>query len=238
MNPLLFAQVRGPGSTIDVILSGGTSTHIMLVVLGLMSLASWILIFWKWGQFRKLRKQGMRFLQAMERTPRLDDAYKSLTRLPESPYTRVFRGGINFYSELRPGSLQKDAGTTPGLSEAQLQALRLVLEKVQGEERDDLARGLAWLASIGVVSPLLGLLGTVIGVMDAFIGISAAGSANINAVAPGVAEALVTTVGGLIVAIPAVMAYNIFANKLGFFDSELEGFANEFIGTLAREGRL
>ena len=219
MNHLIVAQVRAPsGSTIDLILSGGLSTHVMLAILAAMSLASWIIIFWKAGQFRKLRKQGLRFLQAMERTPRLDDAYKSLTRLPESPYTRVFRGGINFFSELRPGSLKGDAAASPGLSEAQLQALRLVLEKVQGEESDDLARGLSWLATIGVVAPLLGLLGTVIGVMEAFIGISAAGSANINAVAPGVAEALVTTVAGLIVAIPAVMAYNLFANRLAFFE--------------------
>jgi biopolymer transport protein TolQ len=239
VTPLIIAQVRGPSaSTIDLILSGGLSTHIILGLCGLMSLTSWIIIFWKWSQFRRLRKQGLRFLQAMERTPRLDDAYKSLTRLPESPYTRVFRGGINFFSELRPGSLQRDADGTHGLSEAQLQALRLVLDKVQGEESDELARGLSWLATIGVVAPLLGLLGTVIGVMEAFIGISAAGSANINAVAPGVAEALVTTVAGLVVAIPAVIGYNLFANKLGFFDSELEGFASEFIGSLAREGRL
>ena len=235
---VLAQRMSTGGGVMDMIMQGGLSTHLMLGVLGLMSLASWILIFWKWGQFRRLKKQGHRFLQAMERTPRLDDAYKSLTRLPESPYTRVFRGGVNFFSELRPGALQHDAHTQPGLSEAQLHALQLVLEKVQGEERDDLARGLAWLATIGVVSPLLGLLGTVIGVMEAFIGISSAGSANINAVAPGVAEALITTVGGLMVAIPAVMAYNIFANKLGFFDSELEGFASEFIGSLAREGRL
>ena len=221
-----------------MILAGGLSTRIVLITLALFSLASWILIFWKVGQFRRLRKQGLRFLAAMERTPRLEDAYKSLTRLPESPYTRVFRGGINFFSELRPGSLAQDAPTSAGLSEAQLQALRLVLEKEPGEERDELSRGLSWLAIIGTVSPLLGLLGTVIGVMDAFLGISAAGSANINAVAPGVAEALVTTVAGLFVAIPAVIAYNVFVNRLNFFAGELEGFASEFIGTLAREGRL
>lgn len=223
---------------IDLILAGGLSTMVILGTLAIFSLASWIIIFWKAGQLRRLRKQGTRFLQALERTPRLHDAYKSLTRLPESPYTRVFRGGISFFSELRPGSLQHEAPVGSGLSEAQLQALRLVLEKVQGEERDELSSGLTWLAVIGTVSPLLGLLGTVIGVMDAFLGISAAGSANLNAIAPGVAEALVTTVAGLTVAIPAVIAYNVYVNKLNFFAGELEGFASEFIGTLAREGRL
>jgi biopolymer transport protein TolQ len=236
----IFAQVRmQPHSgMMDMILGGGLSTQIVLGTLAVFSLASLVIIFWKLGQFRRLRKQGLRFLQAMERTPRLEDAYKSMTRLPESPYTRVFRGGINFFSELRPGSLQQDAPHSEGLSEAQLQALRLVLEKEQGEERDELASGLSWLAIIGTVSPLLGLLGTVIGVMDAFLGIAAAGNANINAVAPGVAEALVTTVAGLFVAIPAVIAYNVFVSRLNFFAGELEGFASEFIGTLAREGRL
>lgn len=237
--PGVIAQIgRSPEGMVDMILGGGLSTKIVLAVLAVFSLASWIIIFWKAGQFRKLRRQGVRFLQSMERTPRLEDAYKSMTRLPASPYTKVFRGGINFFSELRPGALKEDAAPQPGLSESQLQALRMVLEKEQNEERDMLASGLQWLAVIGTVSPLLGLLGTVIGVMDAFLGISTAGSANIAAVAPGVAEALVTTVAGLFVAIPAVIAYNYFVNRLNFFAGELEGFASEFIGTLAREGLL
>jgi biopolymer transport protein TolQ len=126
----------------------------------------------------------------------------------------------------------------PGLTSAQLDALLLVLEKELSEERDEMAHGLTWLAIIGSVSPLMGLLGTVVGVMNSFIGITSEGSANIAAVAPGIAEALITTVVGLAVAIPAVIAYNHFAGKLGLFTGELEGFAAEFIGTLAREGRV
>jgi biopolymer transport protein TolQ len=101
-----------------------------------------------------------------------------------------------------------------------------------------MARFMAWLATTGSVSPLLGLLGTVLGVMDAFIGIAAGGSGNISAVAPGVAEALVTTVLGLAVAIPAVIAYNLFVSRLSVFTGELEGFAQEIVGTMAREGRI
>jgi biopolymer transport protein TolQ len=94
------------------------------------------------------------------------------------------------------------------------------------------------LATCASVAPLLGLLGTVLGVMDAFIGIASKGSGNIGAVAPGVAEALVTTVAGLAAAIPAVIGYNIFVSRLNVFAGELEGFANELIGTMAREGVL
>jgi biopolymer transport protein TolQ len=88
----------------------------------------------------------------------------------------------------------------------------MTLEKEEAEEREELGIGLTWLAVIGSIAPLLGLLGTVIGVMNAFLGIVATGSTNIGAVAPGVAEALVTTVVGLAVAIPAVIGYNYFAD--------------------------
>jgi biopolymer transport protein TolQ len=221
-----------------MVLGGGLPTKIILALLLAGSLLSWIVILWKAGQFRRLKQAGLRFVAAMDRAVRLEDAYQTVHRLPDSPYARVFRQGINFFNELRPGALKADAPPTAGLSEAQLHALRLVLEKEQAEERDELSAGVLWLAVIGTVSPLLGLLGTVIGVMDAFLGITATGSAHIGAVAPGVAEALVTTVAGLAVAIPAVIAYNYFVTKLNLFEGELEGFASEFIGTLAREGRL
>jgi biopolymer transport protein TolQ len=235
---LLQAATHGPRNLTDLILVGSVSTRIVLGVMLLISAASWVIIFWKIGQFRKIRSQSRRYLAATARVPRLDEVYKAVLRLPESPYKRVFQHGINFFSELRPGSLREDAPPSAGLSEAQLQALRLVLEKEQDDEIDALSAGLAWLAVIGAVAPLLGLLGTVIGVMDAFFGISATGSGNIGAVAPGIAEALATTAGGLVVAIPAMIAYNLFVGRLNSFSTELEGFASQFIGALAREGRL
>jgi biopolymer transport protein TolQ len=158
-------------------------------------------------------------------------------KLPPSPYNRLFREALNFYSELKPGGL-KDEGARQTLTSTQLEALKMVLGKEVGAERDLMARFISWLATIGSVSPLLGLLGTVLGVMDAFIGIASKGSGNLSAVAPGVAEALVTTVAGLAAAIPAVIAYNACVNRLGLFAGEMEGFANEVVGSMAREGLL
>lgn len=237
---LALLQARAPQTAWDMVVGGTLPTKIVLSVLVVFSLVSWALIFWKWRQFRRLRKQGDRFLAALERAQGLQDAYKAILALPDSPYGRVFRQGINFFSELRPGSLRENPGAhgAVGLTPVQLDALRLVLERQQAEERDELAQGLTWLAIIGSVSPLLGLLGTVIGVMNAFLGISAVGSANISAVAPGIAEALITTVFGLAVAIPAVIAYNHFVARLNLVSGELEGFSGELIGTLAREGRV
>lgn len=234
----ILLQSRPPTTAWEMIVGGTLPTQIVLTILAMFSLASWWLIFGKARQFRAVRRQGDEFLERMERAQRLEDAYKAILALPDSPYGRVFRQGVNFFSELRPGALREGAPQTQGLSLTQLEALRLVLEKEEAEERDDLARGLVWLAVIGSVSPLLGLMGTVIGVMNAFLGITSSGSSNIMAVAPGVAEALITTVAGLAVAIPAVIAYNHFVGKLNLVSGELEGFSSEFIGTLAREGQV
>ena len=233
-----------PTTPWELVLTSSRETKFVLVVLAVFSVVSWYFIVLKWWQFRRMRQLADRFMAEIEKAPRLEEAYHAAMRLPASPYNRVLREGIHFFSELRPGSLKAGgaAGTAPAvptaLTTTQLEALRMVLAKEVAAERDGAARFIPWLATFGSVSPLLGLLGTVLGVMDAFIGIAIGGSGNISAVAPGVAEALVTTVAGLAVAVPAVIAYNIFVNRLGLFAGELEGFAQEIIATLAREGRL
>ncbi|HKK27270.1 MAG TPA: MotA/TolQ/ExbB proton channel family protein [Gemmatimonadota bacterium] len=219
-------------------LQATTPTQVILIVLAVFSVWSWVLIFWKWSELRRVAREGDEFVMGMERASGLEEVRRVLLHLDESPYTRVFREGLQFFRDLSSPGPADEKGTRREITPARLDTLWMVLEKELSEERDDLAHGLPWLAIIGSVSPLLGLLGTVVGVMNSFIGISARGSANIAAVAPGIAEALITTVVGLFVAIPAVIAYNHYAAKLGLFASELEGFASEFVGTLAREGHV
>lgn len=238
---MLLLQVGGaiPTTAWELVLTSSRLTQVVLGVLVLFSVVSWYLIVLKWWQFRRMRRLGDRFLAEIEQAPRLEDAYHAAMRLPPSPYNRLLREGIHFFSELKPGSLKEGAVPTAStLTTTQLEALRMVLAKEVAAERDAAARFIPWLATFGSVSPLLGLLGTVLGVMDAFIGIAVGGSGNIAAVAPGVAEALVTTVAGLAVAVPSVMAYNLYVSRLGLFAGELEGFAQEIIGSMAREGRL
>src|SRR5690606_31696751 len=146
----------------DLVLGGSLSGQIVLGVTAFFSLVSWVIIFWKLGQFRRVRRQGIAFVRSTERLHRLEDISRSVLRLPDSPYTRVFRSGLTFFSELRPSAFREGGEPGGGLTEAQLHALRLVLEKGQAEERDQLAAGLPWLAVIATISPLLGLLGTVI----------------------------------------------------------------------------
>jgi biopolymer transport protein TolQ len=234
---MLQAGASLPSSSWDLVLHSSPETKVVLAITLVFSLLSWFVIGLKWWQFRRVRAQAARFFGVLERTTRLKDAYHAVLKLPSSPYSRVFNEGLSFFNELRPGGL-KDTASQATLSTTQLEALKMILGKEIGAERDLMARFITWLATIGSVSPLLGLLGTVLGVMDAFIGIAAKGSGNIGAVAPGVAEALVTTVAGLATAIPAVIAYNLYVNRLGVFAGELEGFANELVGTMAREGML
>jgi biopolymer transport protein TolQ len=234
---ILQAGGAVPQSPLELILAASPETKIVLLITGIFSLVSWFIIVFKWWQFRKLNRQADRFFTEMERATRLQDAYKAVMKLPPSPYNRLCREAITFYSELRPGALRDERNADKSsLSMTQLEALKMVLGKEVAAERDLLGHYIPWLATIGSVSPLLGLTGTVFGIMAAFIGIASRGSGNLSAVAPGVAEALVATAGGLLTAIPAVIAYNIYVNRVRLFAGELEGFANELIGTMAREG--
>ena len=232
-------QVGGavPTSALELVATSSVETKVVLVVIAVFSLTAWFIIIMKWWQFRRLNRQADKFFGQMEHSTRLQDAYRAVARQPASPYGRIFREAVEFIQELYPGALREDqGGQRASLTHTQLEALKMVLGKEVAAERDLMGHFIPWLATIGSVGPLLGLLGTVLGVMDAFIGIAAHGSGNIGAVAPGVAEALVTTVAGLAAAIPAVIAYNLYVNRVRLFAGELEGFANELIGTMTREG--
>ena len=133
------------------------------------------------------------------------------------------RGRISrFASDRTPSGIgiAVDAPPSATLSGSQIETLHLVLDSDASDERDRIGRFLPWLATIGSVSPLIGLLGTVLGVIDAFLGIASKGSGNLSAVAPGVAEALIATAAALSVAIPATFGYNIFASRLNRLDGK------------------
>jgi biopolymer transport protein TolQ len=222
----------------DLLRISSTETKIVLGLTAVLSLISWFLIGFKGWQLRRIRRRSERFFLEVERAAKLQDAYRMAMKLPQSPFNRLFREGMSFYTELHPGAFKEGPRERITMAPSQLEALKMILGKEVAAERDRAARFVPWLATIGSVSPLMGLLGTVLGVMDAFLGISSHGSGNIASVAPGVAEALITTVAGLAAAIPAVMAYNYFSSKINEFESELEGFGYSLIGWLAREGLL
>ena len=226
-----------PTTVLELILTGSMATKVVLVVLLVLSLLSWGIILAKSREFNKIEKAGAEFLRKFERAHSLADVSSATGRMKPNAYTRVFDRAQSFLSDTKPA-----LGATPDrearLSGSQVEALRLVLDSQTTSERQALGRYVPWLASIGSVSPLIGLLGTVLGVISAFIGVATQGAGNLGAVAPGVADALTATAAALAVAIPAVFGYNFFANRLNRFDGELEGFGSELIALMVREGRI
>ena len=231
-----------PTTPLELITASDTVTKVVLAFLALLSAISWTIIFAKWLEYRNVRSAGTKFVQDFERAHTLEEAARIAARGKSNPFTRVFMRANAFLTDTSAASISHAAlGPTterPRLSAAQVEALRQVLDSQTDAERDALGKYLTALATIGSVSPLVGLLGTVLGVISAFLGITREGAGNIGAVAPGVAQALTATALALAVAIPAVFGYNIFANKLNGIDGELEGFGSELIALLAREGRI
>ena len=236
--PMLL-QVGGalPSTPWELVLSATPVTQGVVAFLGLLSLTSWSIMFAKWFEYRRVQATGLAFLKEFERAHALAEAVRLAGRGKPNPFTRVLERGNIFLTETTP-ALAATTERTARLSAAQVEALRQVLDSQMDAERDALSRFLNWLATIGSTSPLIGLLGTVLGVIHSFLGIARAGSGNIGAVAPGVAEALVATAAALAVAIPAVFGYNLFATRLNRIDGELEGFGSELIALLVREGRI
>lgn len=235
---LLAAQGQPvPTTPLELITTADTVTQVVLAFLALLSAASWTVIFAKAIEYRRVRQDGSRFLLDFERIQTLEEAGRLAARGRPNAFTRVFARANAFLTDTTP-ALAATAERGARLSAAQVEALRQVMDSQMDAERDLLARYLTWLATIGSVSPLIGLLGTVLGVISSFLGIARGGSGNIGAVAPGVATALTATALALAVAIPAVFGYNLFANRLNGIDGELEGFGSELVALLVREGRI
>ena len=235
----MMLQVGGalPTTPLELLLISSVETKVVLAILLVFSLIAWFIIVLKWWQFRRLHRQGGKFFAELERTTRLQEGYHAAMKQPPSPYNRLFREAINFYSELRPGALKEEVARTP-LTSTQLESLKLVLMKEVSAEKDMLSRYIPWLATVGAVGRSWGSWARCWASWMPSSASRPRDRATSAAVAPGVAEALIATVAGLAAAIPAVIAYNLYVNKVRMLAGELEGFAAELIGTMAREGMV
>ena len=227
----VLAQMGGavPSSPAELVGAATTVTKVVLVLLAVLSLVSWAAMFAVGRAISAAQKAGGELVRDIEMTAHLDDAAGAARRARPSAFTRLFTIATGFASDTRLANAP--AGS-------QVEVLRLILEMESSNERDRIGRFLPLLATIGSASPLIGLLGTVLGVIEAFIGIARSGSGNLAAVAPGVAEALIATAAALIVAIPATFAYNILAGRLNRVDGLFDSFSTALISLLVREGRI
>ncbi len=241
MIALIQASGAIPTSPKELILYASTETHIVLGILVALSLVSWAIMLGVGRELSKALRQATAFAREVERGARLAAAGEAAKHASPNAAQRLLLRALQFVGDsarTRTDSEQATAALSPTAAASRVETLRLVLDAESLSERDRLGRFLPWLATIGSASPLIGLLGTVLGIIVAFVGIAKGGSGNLAAVAPGVAEALVARAAALTVAIPATFGYNILANRLNRLDNLLEGFGTTVIAMLVREGRL
>jgi biopolymer transport protein TolQ len=192
----------------------------VLILLAAFSLVSWAMIFQKLGLFARIRRESDQFLRIFRATRGV--ANPQALASAGSPFSSVYAAGFReLQSQVSVGNPQP-TGKLKSLS-----AVTVSLQLASAEEVRRVEKGMSWLATTGSVTPFIGLFGTVWGIIDAFSGLGSAGAASLRAVAPGIAEALVTTAAGLVTAIPAVIFYNQFLQNIRDLAQRLDTFSLE-----------
>ena len=194
----------------------------VLVLLLIASLYSWMVILGKWSAFKKATSQSRRFIRAFRKASRLQEIAAMAGEYNASPLAQVFEDVYETYR-------RQTGGSGPPQS---MKPLERTAQTAASEAVTVLERRMTWLATIGSTAPFVGLFGTVMGVVDAFQGIAAAGAGSLKSVAPGIAEALITTAAGLFVAVPAVVAYNQFSARVRTFAAATDDFCRELLNSL------
>ena len=207
----------------------GTVARIVLLLLLAFSVLSWAIIFHKWKSLRAARRESREFLKVFRQSKKLSEIRAYCRSLKSSPLPEIFQAG---YREIEN---QAVVGENPGKPRIRsLDSVRRALQIASSAELSRLERWLTWLATTGGVTPFVGLFGTVWGIIDAFHGLGSAGTASLRSVAPGIAEALITTAAGLFAAIPAVIAYNQFVHSVKDFGAMMDDFSLEFLNMTER----
>lgn len=214
-------------SIVSLILHASFAVQLVIAGLLLVSLASWSVIFGKLIGLGQIKRRNDAFEAEFWSGKNLNDLYQSVgNRTDGAPLERIFASGMREFMKLR----EKRVTDADSLLDAARRAMRASFQR----ELDAMESNLSFLASVGSVSPYVGLFGTIWGIMHAFVGLSNLTQVTLATVAPGIAEALVATAIGLFAAIPAVLAYNRFARQIDRSAITLETFIDEFSNILQR----
>ena len=226
------------GDVIRLTLNSGAVAMVVLGILFILSIASWAITFQKIFILARAGRESSRFLRQFREKMAWNDLYRTGRNYRQSPFARVFvKGFQEFYRLIKIREESNTQGSDAPAEAASLSSVAQVLRSGIAEEMSRFDKYLPLLSTAVSASPLLGLFGTVWGVMEAFLAIGIRQSADIGTVGPGIAEALITTVVGLAVAIPALAAYNLFASRLGKLEDELELFAGDLVRLWERDWR-
>jgi biopolymer transport protein TolQ len=220
--PTTGGLAHGVNSLLEMFSYIGPVALGVLIILLFASLYSWTVIFGKWSTFSRATRESKRFIRTFRKASRLQEIAALTGDFKDSPLAQVFEDVYETYKRQTGGS-----GPPRNLVPLERSAQTAASEAVTSLERR-----LTWLATIAATSPFVGLFGTVMGVVEAFHGLGTAGAATLRAVAPGIAEALITTAAGLFVAVPAVVAYNQFAARIRVFAAAIDDFSRELLNSM------
>lgn len=208
-------------------LEAGWVGRTVLAILLIFSIISWAVIVVVWSRFRRSERASRRFAGIFRKAKRLADVQQSAGPLAHAALVGLFRAG---YAEIEAQIAHTEARQTV----KSLDSVERSLIRASRIESARLSRFLPFLATTASATPFIGLFGTVWGIMQAFGDIGATGSTSITAVAPGISEALINTAAGLFAAIPALLAYNHFVQRLRQAKGEMEDFTLEFLNLTER----
>ena len=217
------------GEIWQLIAATGFVARITLLVLLFFSVLSWAIIFKKYSRFKSARRASREFMRIFRGSRKLSEIRAACKNLTASPLVEVFLAG---YREIENQAVVAENPGAPRIRS--LDGVQRALQIASSAQLTLLEKWLTWLATIGAVTPFIGLFGTVWGIIDAFQGLGSAGTASLRSVAPGISEALVTTAAGLFAAIPAVIAYNQYLQHLKEFGAQMDDFGLEFLNMTER----
>jgi biopolymer transport protein TolQ len=201
------------------------------------SIICWALIVEKWWEFRRIRRDSQRFLLIFREARRFSAVYAVAKKQRESPLAQIYlAAGTELASALGSADVVDRVleESDEGLGADRLDSVNRAMRRAASAEIARMERYLPFLATTASSAPFIGLFGTVWGIMTSFQGIGAQGSANLAVVAPGISEALIATAAGLGAAIPAVMGYNFFVNRVKHWAVEMDGFSLELLNVFGR----
>jgi biopolymer transport protein TolQ len=218
-------------SVITLFLQADTIVKLVMLMLLAASFWSWAVIFDKFVKLRRLKRDADSFEEAFWSGGALDDLYDRIGNRPEDPMSSVFAAAMREWRRSMAKGIVASSATRVTLQER----IERVMQVTASREMARLERYMPFLATVGSISPFVGLFGTVWGIMNSFNAIAASKNTSLAVVAPGIAESLFATALGLVAAIPAVIFYNKFSTDFGRYSGRLEAFGSEFSAILSRQ---
>ncbi|PKN37313.1 MAG: protein TolQ [Deltaproteobacteria bacterium HGW-Deltaproteobacteria-2] len=216
-----------------MIIDAGFVVKFVLLLLFIFSVISWAIIFLKYRNYQKIKKENEDFNTEYLKSNKLSDVLPAAKKYTFSTTAEAFRAGYTELTKINK-PLREMAQGSEEISLSSLDNIERSMNKACNTEMTKLESALGFLATTGSASPFIGLFGTVWGIMDTFKGIGARGSATLAVVAPGISEALIATAAGLAAAIPAVIFYNYFLNQSKNIVQEMDNFTAEFLNIVER----